>query len=69
MSNYDLNLYSSKDNKQNIGYAARIYANKTFRKNTWTGTPMVEYQVIQKNFHILDRINNVDFWRDFQPNQ
>ncbi|MDN5626470.1 MAG: hypothetical protein L0G16_00695, partial [Weeksellaceae bacterium] len=26
---------------------------------------MVEYQVIQKNFHILDRINNVDFWRDF----
>ncbi len=65
MSNYDLNLYSSKDNKQNIGYAARIYANKTFRKNTWTGTPMVEYQVIQKNFHILDRINNVDFWRDF----
>lgn len=65
MSNYDLNTFSSKDNHQNIGYAARVYANKTFRKNTWTGTPMVEYQVIQKNFHILDRINNVDFWRDF----
>ncbi len=65
VSDYDVNLYSSKDNQQNIGYAARIYANKTFRKNAWTGTPMVEYQVIQKNFHILDRINNVDFWRDF----
>lgn len=65
MSNYDINMFSSKDNDKNIGYAARIYANKTFRKNTWTGTPMVEYQVIQKNFHVLDRINNVDFWRDF----
>ena len=65
MSNYDINIFSSKDNDKNIGYAARIYANKTFRKNTWTGTPMVEYQVIQKNFHVLDRINNVDFWRDF----
>jgi len=58
-------MFSSKDNDKNIGYAARIYANKTFRKNNWTGTPMVEYQVIQKNFHVLDRINNVDFWRDF----
>lgn len=65
LSNYDINMFSSKDNDQNIGYAARIYANKTFRKNNWTGTPMVEYQVIQKNFHVLDRINNVDFWRDF----
>lgn len=65
MSNYDINTFSSRDNQQNLGYAARIYANKTFRKNTWTGTPMVEYQLIQKNFHILDRINNVDFWRDF----
>lgn len=65
MSNYDINMFSSKDNDKNLGYAARIYANKTFRKNTWTGTPMLEYQIIQKNFHILDRINNVDFWRDF----
>ena len=65
MSNYDINMFSSKDNDKNLGYAARIYANKTFRKNTWTGTPMLEYQVIQKNFHVLDRINSVDFWRDF----
>lgn len=65
MSNYDINMFSSRDNEQNLGYAARVYANKTFRKNTWTGTPMLEYQVIQKNFHVLDRINSVDFWRDF----
>ena len=65
MSNYDINLFSSKDSGQNIGYAARIFANKTFKKSSWSGTPMFEYQVIQKNFHILDRINNVDFWRDF----
>lgn len=65
LSNYDLNLFSSKDNKENIGYAARIYGNKIFRKNDWTGTPMIEYQHIEKNFHVLDRINSVDFWRDF----
>lgn len=65
LSNHDINLFSSKDNQENIGYAARIYGNKIFKKNDWTGTPMFEYQHIDKKFHILDRINNVDFWRDF----
>ncbi len=65
ISNNDLNLFSSKDNNENIGYAARVYANKSFIKNNWKGTPMFEYQYIQKNFKVLDRINNVDFWRDF----
>ncbi|WP_300675626.1 hypothetical protein [Soonwooa sp.] len=65
LSNHDLNLFSSKDNNENIGYAARVYANKSFIKNSWKGTPMFEYQHIQKNFKVLDRINNVDFWRDF----
>ncbi len=65
ISNNDLNLFSSKDNNENIGYAAQIYAHKSFTKNNWKGTPMFEYQHIQKNFKVLDRINNVDFWRDF----
>ncbi|QIG90885.1 hypothetical protein G6R40_00695 [Chryseobacterium sp. POL2] len=65
LSNNDLNLFSSKDNKQNIGYATRIYANKSFTKNNWKGTPMFEYQHIDKQFKVLDRINNVEFWRDF----
>lgn len=65
LSNYDLNLFSSKDSDQNIGYAARIFGNKTFEKNNWKGTPNFEYQYIEGKFHILDRINDVEFSRDF----
>lgn len=65
LSNYDLNLFSSKDAAQNMGYAWRIFGNKTFTKNKWKGTPSFEYQYIDKQFHILDRINDVEFSRDF----
>jgi hypothetical protein len=65
LSNYDVNLFSSKDSQQNIGYAWRIFGNKTFTKNNWKGTPNFEYQYIDKQFHILDRINDVEFSRDF----
>lgn len=65
LSNYDRNLFSSKDQKENIGYAARIFGEKTFKKNDWTGTPTFEYQRISSQFHILDRINDVEFSRDF----
>ncbi|PWN63201.1 hypothetical protein [Chryseobacterium oncorhynchi] len=65
LSNYDVNLFSSKDSNQNMGYAWRIFGNKTFAKSSWKGTPSFEYQYIDKQFHILDRINDVEFSRDF----
>ncbi|MEG0928571.1 hypothetical protein [Chryseobacterium sp.] len=65
LSNYDVNLFSSKDSNQNMGYAWRIFGNKTFTKSSWKGTPSFEYQYIDKQFHILDRINDVEFSRDF----
>ncbi|WP_228451057.1 hypothetical protein [Marnyiella aurantia] len=64
-SNYDINLFSSKDAKQNLGYAARIFGHKTFTHQNWKGTPTFEYQHINSQFHILDRINDVEFSRDF----
>lgn len=69
LSNYDINLFSSKDSDQNLGYAARIFGNKTFTKNSWKGTPSFEYQYIDRQFHILDRINDVEFSRDFNLTQ
>ncbi|WP_417429745.1 hypothetical protein [Halpernia sp.] len=69
LSNYDVNLFSSKDNSQNIGYATRIFGYKTFRKNSWKGTPSLEFQHIDYRFHILDRINDVEFSRDFNLEQ
>lgn len=65
MSNYDVNLFSSINNDENTGYAGRIFGTKVFQKNQWKGTPSFEYQYINKKFHILDRINDVEFARDF----
>lgn len=65
LSNYDANLFSSLENRENLGYAARFYAEKKFQKGSWEIIPMVEYQRIDKQFTVLDRINSVDFWRDF----
>ncbi len=65
LSNHDINLFSSKDAQQNWGFASRIFGNKIFKKNNWTGTPSFEYQHISSQFHILDRINDVEFSRDF----
>lgn len=65
LSNFDPNLFSSRDSYQNTGYAARIFGNKTYTKNNWKGTPSIEFQHINKQFHILDRINDVEFSRDF----
>lgn len=69
LSNYDVNLFSSKNNSENWGYAGRFLAYKSFKKNNWKGTPSIEYQHINKHFHILDRINDVEFSRDFNLNQ
>lgn len=69
LSNYDVNLFSSKDAHQNIGYAGRVFGFKTFTKNNWKGTPSFEFQHINSQFHILDRINDVEFSRDFNLNQ
>ncbi|MGC4128328.1 MAG: hypothetical protein QM564_01930 [Bergeyella sp.] len=65
LSNHDVNLFSSKDSNENKGYAGRIYGAKTFGKNNWKGTPSFEYQHISGKFNILDRINDVEFARDF----
>ncbi|SFI07259.1 hypothetical protein [Halpernia frigidisoli] len=69
LSNYDVNLFSSKNNTENIGYAGRIFGYKTFRKNNWSGTPSLEFQHIDSRFRILDRINDVEFSRDFNLQQ
>jgi hypothetical protein len=69
LSSYDINLFSSKDANQNIGYAGRIFGYKTFTKSNWKGTPSFEYQHINSQFHILDRINDVEFSRDFNLTQ
>lgn len=65
LSNYDRNLFSSINNEENIGYAAQIFGDKLFQNEEWKSTVKTEYQHIDRRFHILDRINSVEFSRDF----
>ncbi|MBS1572480.1 MAG: hypothetical protein JST62_08825, partial [Bacteroidetes bacterium] len=65
LSNYDPNGFSSKDDADNTGFAGRFFASKTFNKNNWKGTPWISFQHISSQFHVLDRINDVEFAKDF----
>ncbi len=61
-------LFSSKNNDQ-IQVCRRVFGNKVFTKNNWSGTIGAEFQRISSQFHILDRINDVEFSRDFNLTQ
>ncbi|MDX9704414.1 MAG: hypothetical protein RBT46_01735 [Weeksellaceae bacterium] len=65
MSNEDLNLFSSKDDGENIGFAGRIYGNRLFEWNKWKIQPLFEFSYIQENFRSIQRLRNIEFSRDF----
>lgn len=64
-SNHDKNLFSEKDDTKNHGFATKISAKNKLEKNKITSTNQFDVQYINKNFHILNRINSVEFNRDF----
>lgn len=65
MSNQDLNLFSEKDDQENLGIAGRIYGNKSFQFNSWKVEPQFEVNYIQQNFNSIQRLRSVEFTRDF----
>jgi len=69
MSNEDLNLFSDKDDGENVGLAARIYGNQNFTFNSWKLQPQLEFSYIQKNFNSIQRLRSVEFTRDFNLNE
>lgn len=64
-TNYDSNLFSQKDSHQNNGYAFHIFGNRLFEKKNWIGNAKIAYQHIDARFYILDRLQSVEFARDF----
>lgn len=65
MSNEDLNLFSNKDNEDNIGFAGRIFGRKTYDLKRWKITPQFETSFIQSNFRSIERLRSIEFSRDF----
>lgn len=65
LSNQDFNLFSSKDDGNNLGFAGRIYADRSFEWSKWKLQPYFELSFIQENFQSIQRLRNIEFSRDF----
>lgn len=70
MSNNDVNLFSSKGNADNLGYATRIlYKNFTVLSGDsakgWGLSSNISYEYSGKNFRPIERYRNVEFERDW----
>ncbi len=70
LSNYDVNLFSSKDKEDNKGFAGRFFVDDFARKIRLMNkelllesTAGIEY--VQDNFKPLERLRNVEFYRDW----
>lgn len=65
LSNEDLNLFSKKDDENNVGFAVRAYGNRTYKARKWLLTPQFELSFIDQNFKSIQRLRSVEFTRDF----
>ncbi|HZV69180.1 MAG TPA: hypothetical protein VFG10_06530 [Saprospiraceae bacterium] len=66
ISRQDLNRYSSIDDNDNIGGAAKVTISESFPLGTsWTISPEVSYENIAPNFRPLDPYRNPEFARDW----
>ena len=70
LSNYDINLFSQKDKKNDLGFAAKIIYNNLINLSSdtikgWKLNNVINYEFTEKNFKALERFRNVEFDRDW----
>ena len=70
MSNNDINLFSSKDKSNDVGYAAKvIYENTTQlgkdAVKSWRMKSILNYEYVSQDFKPLERFRAVEFERDW----
>ena len=70
LSNYDLNLFSTKDKGNDKGFAGKFSIVNSGRSVTllskkWNLQSAAGYEFVQKRFKPLERLRNVEFLRDW----
>lgn len=72
MSNYDLNMFSKTDDKDNLGFATRVgYKGTIITKGDTAKNPKqsldidLNYEFLQNRFNTIERYRDVEFSRDW----
>ncbi|MEI6864806.1 hypothetical protein [Flavicella sp.] len=65
MSNNDQNLFSSIDNKNNRGIAAKGAWTQIYKDNKWLVKSSIDFDYLEENFTSIQRIYDVEFSRDW----
>ena len=65
LSNNDKNLFSTIDDDNNKGIAAKINARQRLISKKWNVDAFANYQFIQKDFSTIERLYNIEFGRDW----
>ena len=64
-SNNDLNLFSKLDNGDNNGFATKLDASHKFKIANQRATTFAHYQFIGEDFRTVERLNTIEFDRDW----
>lgn len=65
MSNNNQNLFSSIDNKNNRGIAAKAAWSQIYTDNKWLIKSSIDFDYLEESFTSIQRIYNVEFARDW----
>lgn len=65
VSNFDQNLFSTKDDENNVGLAAKINGKQRVYSSKWNAEVIFSDIYVQQNFKPLERLFNIEFDRDW----
>jgi hypothetical protein len=68
VSNNDQNLFSAIDDTNNHGLATEITAKQRLYSKKWNIDAFANFQAVQAEFKAVERINNIEFYRDWNVN-
>jgi hypothetical protein len=68
ISNSDKNLFSSIDDNNNRGLSGEINAKQRLYSKKWSIDAFANFQAVEANFKPVERINSIEFYRDWNIN-